>query len=312
MEWKNKKVLVNGVTGFIGSNLSKKLLDMGAEIYSIDNFSYIEKNIAKKKLKALLNKVKLINADVSKKETWYNVPKDIEYIFHFAGPSSITLFNKNPEKCYLETVFGLFYAFEYSKENNVKVIYPSSGTNYSGNKMPHSEDIYTKPRNLYGAAKMACEALASSYLDYVNSIGLRIFAGYGPGEEWKKDFASPIYLFIKSCKEGESPVIFGDGSQTRDFIFVKDIVNAVIAAAESDYKGIINVGTGIQTSFNDLIKIINDVLGTDIKPLYIPKQKNYVESLKADIGLMKSILKIKPLDTKEGIFEFEKYLEIKQ
>ena len=310
MEWKNKKVLVNGVTGFIGSNLSKELLDMGAEIYSIDNFSYIEKNIAKKKLKVLLNKVKLINADVSKKETWYNVPKDIEYIFHFAGPSSITLFNKNPEKCYLETVFGFYNLLEFAKNSVVeKVIYPSTGSLYAGNKKPHIESVYPKPLNIYASAKLACEGLANAYSNSVKSVGLRIFAGYGPGEEWKRDFSSIIHLFIDDIKNDRRPIVFGDGSQTRDFVYIDDIVKSIIRSTER-FTGIINVGTGESTSFNKIIEIINKTLNKHIKPQHVDKELNYVENLMADTLKMKRVLQAEPISISEGLAKFIKYLEV--
>lgn len=308
MEWKGKKILITGITGLIGSNLGKALFESQAEIWSIDNFSYIDIDIAKPKL-SFLKSVHLIEDDVSKKESWEKLPKDIEYIFHFAGPSSITLFNKEPVKCYYETVFGLYNALEYAKQNKVKkLVYPSSGSNYGGNQMPHKEDICIKPRNLYGAAKVACEGLANSYSDYVKSVGLRIFASYGPGEEWKKDFASAIYLFIKESKEGKPPVIFGDGKQTRDFIWIEDVVKAIITAAEIDYAGIINVGTGKPTSLNELVEIILKELNPSVKPTYIPKDKNYVEDLRADTDLMKKLLKIEPITLKEGIKKFIDYL----
>src|SRR3990172_1108647 len=219
MDWKDKKVLVIGISGFIGSNLGKELLKQGADICAIDNFSYIDSDLAKKKLLELLKHVKLIEGDVSEDKTWGKVPRDIEYIFHFGAPSSITLFKRNPEKCYRETVFGFWNVLEFAKENGVKkVVYPSSGNVYSGNEMPHVETVYPKPKNLYAAAKVACEALANSYADFVKSLGLRISAGYGPGEEWKGDFGSAPFLFIRDIMNGKSPEIWGDGNQTRDLI----------------------------------------------------------------------------------------------
>ena len=156
MIWEKKKVLVTGTVGFISSNLINKLLKLGADIYSIDNFSYVDVELAKRKIN-FLDKIKLIEGDISKKETWEKVPNDIEYIFHFAGQSSITLFKKEREKCYNETIFGFWNALEFAKQNRVKkVIYPSSGSNYAGNIMPHKEDVLPKPKNLYAAAKIAC------------------------------------------------------------------------------------------------------------------------------------------------------------
>lgn len=305
MDWKNKKVLINGISGFIGSNLGRELSKYGAIIYSIDNQSYIDYEIAKRKLNFDFI---TIFGDVSKEETWYKVPKDVEYIFHFSGPSSITLFKKNPKKCYYETVFGLFNAFEFARKNNVKkIVYPSTGSLYAGSEMPHREDLYPKGFNIYASAKISCEAIANSYLN-INSVGLRIFAGYGPGEERKRDFGSIIYLFIKDILKNKSPLIYGDGNQTRDFIYVDDVIKSIIKSAEIDYNGIINIGTGEEASFNEIVEIINKKLNKNIKPKYIKKESSYVENLEADIFRMRKTLNIKPISVEEGINKFINYL----
>ena len=309
MEWRDKKILITGVTGFIGSNLTKSLFDKGAVIYAIDNFSYIDAEMARNKLN-FLKEITIIEGDVSKKETWENVPNDIEYIFHFAAPSSITLFKQNPEKCYSETVFGLWNALDFAKKNNVKkVIYPSSGSNYAGNEMPHKEDIYVRPRNLYAAAKVSCEGLANSYSDFVGCIGLRIFGGYGPGEEWKKDFGSVLYLFIRDYLNGKAPEVWGDGGQTRDFIYIDDIVKMTIKSAEIDYTGVVNLGTGKSISFRELLELIKNSLQTEITPVFVPKEANYVENLEADTTLMKNLLGVEPILPEEGIKRFIDYLK---
>jgi nucleoside-diphosphate-sugar epimerase len=309
MDWKNKKVLVSGVTGFIGSNLIKELLNKGSKIIGIDNYSYIDYEKAKKKLD-FFDKIEIIEGDVTKKETWSQVPKDVEFIFHFAAPSSITLFKRDPEKCLNETLFGLKNALDFAKENKVKkVIYPSTGSLYAGAEMPHNEDIYPKPRNIYAAAKVGCEGIANSYADFVDSIGLRIFAGYGPGEEWKKDFGSVLFLFIKDYMNDKAPEVWGDGFQTRDFIYIEDIVKAILKSAEVDYTGRINIGTGRGISFKELLNIIKENLGKEINPVFLPKEKNYVENIKADTELMEKILKIKPQTPEQGIEKYIKYLK---
>ncbi len=313
MDWKGKKVLVNGATGFIGSNLIKGLLKLGADIYSIDNFSYIDSDLAKRKLSDMLNQIRIIEGDVSKKEIWEKVPGDIEYIFHFAAPSSITLFKNNPEKCYNETIFGFWNALEFAKKNGTKkVVYPSSGSNYAGNEMPHHENISVKPRNLYAAAKVACEGLASSYSDFVICVGLRIFGGYGPGEEWKREFGSVLYMFIRDYMNEKAPVVWGDGGQTRDFIYIEDIVKATIRAAEIDYQGVINVGTGKEISFKELLSLVKNSFGSGLDPIFIPKDKNYVDNLKADTTLMRSLLGIETITPQEGVIKFIDYLKQNQ
>jgi len=108
------------------------------------------------------------------------------------------------------------------------LIYPSSASVYAKNPPPHTENIIPKPSNPYGTAKVECEKLARSYNNTVNSIGLRIFAVYGPGEETKQNLSSVINLFLEDVKNSKNPVIFGDGTQTRDFIYVDDVITAII------------------------------------------------------------------------------------
>ena len=161
---------------------------------------------------------------------------------------------------------------------------------------------------MYAAAKIAIEALAHSYSNHVKSLGLRVFAGFGPGEERKKDFASVICLFAKDALEGRRPVIWGDGNQIRDFVYVDDVVIALMKATEIEETGIINVGTGKGISFNEIWKTIKDHLGTDIEPEYIAKDLNYVEELEADTFKMRKILKVMPQPTEDGIRKFLDYL----
>lgn len=309
MDWNGKKVLVTGPSGFIGSNLTRELLKRNAEVYAIDNFSYIDEDKSKRK-NDFFSKIKLIIGNVTEDAPWLKVPEDIEYIFHFAAPSSITNYKREPERCYKETVFGFWKALEFAKnhKNVKKVVYPSTGSLYAGNEFPLNEQIYPKPRNLYAAAKMACEGLACSYSDFVKSIGLRIFAGYGPGEEWKKDFGSIVFLFLNDLMHGEKPVIWGDGKQTRDFVYIGDVVEGIVRAAEVDYIGRINIGTGVETSFNDMVDIMKRELGIEQETEHIPKEANYVENLKADTTLMKEVLRIEPMSLSEGINKYVKYL----
>ncbi len=309
MDWKGKKVLITGISGFLGSNLGRELLNQGAKIYSVDNFSYIDYETTKRNV-PIIHEVTIISGDMSMKETWERVPADIEYIFHLAGPSSITLFNRYPERCYHETIFGLYNVLEFAKKNKVKkIIYTSTGSLYAGNRMPHREELYPIGFNLYAAAKIACEALANSYSNHVKSLGLRVFAGFGPGEERKKDFASVVCLFAKDALEGRKPVIFGDGNQIRDFVYIDDVVLALTRAAEIEETGIINVGTGKGISFNEIWRTIKNHLNTEINPEYIAKDVNYVEELEADTFKMRKILKIMPHPTEDGIRKFVDYLK---
>jgi UDP-glucose 4-epimerase len=307
---KDRTIVISGIGGFIGYNLAKTILQKSknTRIIGIDNFSYVEK----KWIGDIIDKIELIEDDVAKWETWKNIKSidEIDYIFHFGSPSSIVLFKGNPEKSYLETVLSLWNAFKFGKEKNVKkIIYPSSGSIYGGNEKPHKESIYPKPRNLYAAAKMACEGIAQIYGQYIKSVGLRIFAGYGSGEERKGEFASVICLFIKDMLEEKSPILYGDGSQERDFVYIDDVINAIIRSAEIDFSGIINVGTGVPTSFSKVIQLIQKTIDNKVEPIYIKKESGYVESLAADTTLMKKLLNVESISIEDGIERFIKYLK---
>ena len=301
---KDKKILITGINGFLGKHLAMKLYDDN-EIVGI-NLSNKSKNLEKK-----FDSITMIEGDISENNTLEKVNSDIDLILHFGSPTSVILFKQDPTRHFNNTVNGMKNILEFAKKNSIKkLIYPSSASVYAKNSPPHTENIIPKPSNPYGSAKVECENLAHSYNDTVNSIGLRIFAVYGPGEETKQNLSSVINLFLGDVKNSRKPVIFGDGTQTRDFIYVDDAISAIINSTELPQQGIINVGSGISTSFNLVIEKIGNIVEKKIKPVYVKKESNYVEKLQADTKLMESTLKIHPLSIELGISKFAKYLNI--
>ena len=301
---KNKKILITGIYGFLGKHLAIKLHDNN-EIIGI-NLPNKSKNLQKE-----LDNITIIEGDVSENNTLEKINSDIDLILHFGSPTSVILFKQDPTRHFNNTVNGMKNILEFAKKNSIKkLIYPSSASVYAKNSPPHTENIIPKPSNPYGSAKVECENLAHSYNDTVNSIGLRIFAVYGPGEETKQNLSSVINLFLGDVKNSRKPVIFGDGTQTRDFIYVDDAISAIINSTELPQQGIINVGSGISTSFNLVIEKIGNIVEKKIEPVYVKKESNYVEKLQADTKLMESTLKIHPLSIELGISKFAKYLNI--
>ena len=301
---KNKKILITGIYGFLGKHLAIKLHDNN-EIIGI-NLPNKSKNLQKE-----LDNITIIEGDVSENNTLEKINSDIDLILHFGSPTSVILFKQDPTRHFNNTVNGMKNILEFAKKNSIKkLIYPSSASVYAKNSLPHTENIIPKPSNPYGSAKVECENLAHSYNDTVNSIGLRIFAVYGPGEETKQNLSSVINLFLGDVKNSRKPVIFGDGTQTRDFIYVDDAISAIINSTELPQQGIINVGSGIPTSFNQVIEKIGNIVEKKINPVYIKKESNYVEKLQADTKLMENTVKINPLSIEIGISKFAKYLNI--
>lgn len=297
---KDKKILITGIYGFLGTHLAKKL-QFNNEVIGI-NLPNSDSS---------LSDIKIIEGDLSDPETLQNINTDIDFIFHFGSPTSVVQFKKNPIKCFNSTINGMKNVLEYAKTNSIKkLIYPSSASVYSNNPQPHSENVIPKPSNQYGVAKIECEKLANEYINDVNSIGLRIFAAYGPGEEKKQNLSSVINLFLNDVSKNEIPVIFGDGTQTRDFIYIDDVITAILNSAEISQQGIINVGSGNSISFNQIIEKIGIHTGKKISPQYVKKELSYVENLQADTQLMKSVLNINPISIDSGITKFAKYLKI--
>lgn len=187
--------------------------------------------------------------------------KNSEKIFYFGSPSSVILFNKNLDYCMRETIDSFLSLASLCKENDIYLVYASSATVNNKN-------------NSYARCKAILEEIHHAY--NLNALGLRISAAYGENEEHKGEYSSIIYQWCKLMSEGKSPVIWGDGTQTRDFIYIDDVIKNIMEMSKNKTTGIVEVGTGINTSFNEVIEIINDILGTNIKPTYIKKPMEYI------------------------------------
>lgn len=294
--YKNKNCIVTGASGFIGQVLTEKLLKEGANVYVIDNFSYGAKK------ENVDRRAKIITGDVRDYKNFRKLPKiKYEYLFHFAGPSSIILFNKNPLECFDITINGFLNAARFSIENNIRLIYPSTGSIYSGTIPPQAENtkLSIDSLNAYARAKLSLELIHKS-LNKLNALGLRIFAGYGPQEKHKGEFASVVYLFCKDMKNGKRPIVFGDGTQKRDFIYIDDLIEAILVLSQNAKEGIINVGSGKSKSFNDIIRIINVNIKKQVKAKYVEKPNIYLEQTIAYNNILGKYTKIS-LNIEKGI-----------
>ena len=212
-----------------------------------------------------------------------------EMIYHLGIPSSSPMYKKDP---YLvgEALNGFIAVFELAKKSGARVVYASSSSLYNGLLPPHHEDMIINVTDYYNEARLAMERMAELYKQLFNirSVGMRFFSVYGPKEEAKKQYANMVTQFMWEMRDGKTPPIFGDGTQTRDFTYVKDVVQAMQLAMKSDYQGILNVGTGKAHSFNDVMEILNKKLGTNVVPNYKENPiKNYVMHTLADTSKAK-------------------------
>lgn len=285
---KNKKILITGGLGFIGSHITNKLLDNN-EIVVVDNQST-------GKISNLNNpehiNLTLINQDL-KKLDFNNVLKDVDYVFHLAAMLSVPLSVKDPLRCNSENVENTVKLLNACVKNNVKkIIFSSSSAVYGDNSnLPLKETEILLPSSPYAASKACCEMYLKSFhesygFDYVS---LRYFNVFGPKQDKNSPYAAVIPNFINKILMNEQPEIYGDGEQTRDFVYVDDVANANIKACVSNFNGIVNVASGNSISINYLYDLVKKTLGTDIEAKYLDERPGDIKHSQADISCLKKI-----------------------
>ena len=247
------KYVVTGGAGFIGSHLVKHLLSEGHDVTVIDNMYRGRLS----NLDGFLDKINLLKLDILEYEKLRNCIKNSDGIFHQAALTSVVESYKKEIEYHKVNVIGTENIFKIAKEFSIKVVYASSSSVYGNiTKIPINENFNRKPINPYGKTKLEDEYLSEKFVESDSEIiGLRYFNVYGLGQTL--DYAGVITKFLDNISSNKSPVIFGDGSQIRDFIFVKDIAKANLIAMNSSVKnGFFNIGTGIGISIKDLAYLI--------------------------------------------------------
>ena len=299
------RVLVTGGAGFIGSNLVEDLLDSGDEVVVVDNLSTGSLDNLKD-LKNVDGSLKFFEADCSKLASLDIHP---DAIYHLGIPSSSPIYRRDPFVVG-DAINEMIAVMEVAKKEECRVVYAASSSVYSGLMPPHREDMTIKVTDYYTEARLCMERIAELYstLFGVRSVGMRLFSVYGPHERAKSLYANTVTQFLWGIMEGKRPQIYGDGSQTRDFIFVRDVVGALRLAMNSDHHGVLNVGTGKSYSFNRVVEMLNERMQIDLQPEYIENPiKNYVMHTLADTSKTKGVLGFEArYALKEGIDELVK------
>jgi ADP-L-glycero-D-manno-heptose 6-epimerase len=296
------KILITGGAGFIGSNIASFLINNGVDVTILDDFSTgnIE-NI--KNLKVELIEGKVEDEDLIKKLAG----KNFGTIIHQAAITDTTI--KDEDKMMRVNVEGFKNILNLAQEEKAQVIYASSAGVYGNGPVPMRENQKLSPLNAYAFSKVKDDKLTLAFIKEnknIKVIGLRYFNVYGKGEMYKGKSASMIWQLACQMKEGRTPRIFKYGEQKRDFIYIKDVVNAVSKAIEASKSSIVNVGTGIATTFNQIIEILNKILKTNYKPQYFDNPYNfYQNNTQADTNLAYKILGFKAkFNIEEGVKDY--------
>lgn len=299
------KICVTGGAGFIGSNIAKELVKQGHEIVVVDNLV----NGKLENLDPYRDKIEFIKGDIRDIELLKKVFKGVEAISHQAALISVVDSIKQPELYEDVNVNGTKNVLEAAKECNVKkVVFASSCALYGNNKnLPIKETEEPMPTSPYADTKVKGENLLKEYHEKygLKTICLRYFNILGPGQDPNSPYAAVIPIFISKLLKDEPPFVYGNGEQTRDFIYIKDVVNANIKALlENNIEHeIINVATGKETSVNQLLEKLNSILGKDIKPIYKDAREGDIKKSYADISKFKTLLNIDLTDLETALKE---------
>ena len=293
------KYLVTGGAGFIGSNLAIELEKQGHDVTVIDNFSFGHKD----NLKEFSGRVLDIDVSVPFEDKLNGAKYDA--IFHQAAITD-PRYPDNDETL-RQNIDGFKLIVELARKYKSKLIYASTASLYGNGPAPQREDQPKELLSAYSQSKLIMDEMACHHFDDMHIVGLRYFNVFGPNEKHKGRPASMIYHLIKQMMAGKNPRLFKMGEHKRDHIYVKDCVIANINALTGK-SGIYNVGTGKGTSFNDVVKILNDVLGTELDIEYFDMNydpKSYQNHTQAYVGRAeKNIYFRAKYDLKEGIKDY--------
>lgn len=304
-----KKILVTGAAGFIGSNIIDFLIENGSSVIGIDN-------LINGKMENINNVIDNPNftfykADIRDQTFLHEICKEIGIIFHEAALASVPESIQNPISYHDVNVKGTLNLLETARRNDVNsIVFASSGAVY-GNPvtLPMMEKMNTFPISPYGVSKLACEKYLSVYssLYGFKTISLRYLNVYGPRQEISP-YSGVISKWLGQLYQNKDLLIYGDGEQRRDFIYIQDIIQANILAAKSEKvsNGVFNIGTGINITINRLADIMKKLWGNEkVQIRYTDERLGDIKEGTADVSKAKKLLNFNPnYDLESGLKDY--------
>lgn len=288
--------LVTGGAGFIGSHLVEALVRRGDRVRVLDNLSTgFRSNLA-----PFGDAVELVEADLVDADAVARAVAGVDCVFHEAALASVPLSVDHPLRTHAACATGTVTLLDAARRAGVRrVVYASSSALYGDRPgSPKRETDLPAPISPYGAAKLAaeyyCGAFSATFA--IETVALRYFNVFGPRQDPKNPYAAVIPIFLTAILSGKAPVIFGDGTQSRDFTYVADVAQANLLAADAPDAAnrVMNVATGRSITLLELLAGLNEVLGTRIEPAFAPPRPGDIHESTADIALARKLLGYAP------------------
>jgi len=281
------RVIVTGGAGFIGSHLTEELVRRGYQVIILDNLSKGRMSNIEPVLKN--GSAEFVQGDITNLPLLRKLFSGADYVFHQAAIPSVPFSIKSPITSHNANINGTLNVLLAAKDKGVKkVVYASSSSVYGDSPtLPKVEDMIPNPLSPYAVTKLTGEYYCKVFQDIYgfDTVSLRYFNVYGPRQDPNSPYAAVISLFINNALAGKSPIIFGNGEQSRDFTFVKDVAEANILAAERNATGIFNLGSSQRVTINRLAQLVFKLVGNStIEPVYKDSRPGDIMHSLADIS----------------------------
>ena len=291
------RVLVTGGAGFIGSHLVDALVQRKDRVRVLDNLS----SGLLRNLRGVARQVEFIKGDIRNEKVVKRALRGVEVVYHQAALRSVPNSVDKPLEYHEVNATATLNLFLYAREAKVRrVVYASSSSVYGDNTpLPQREDMPASPQSPYAASKFASEIYAAmlTRLHGFDTVGLRYFNVFGPRQSLENKYAVVIPKFITCLLDGKHPPIYGNGKQSRDFTYVKDVVQANLRAASAPRASgqVFNIANGDRHTVLELAKVLNKQIGVDIRPAFLSPRPGDVMHTWADISKAKKILGFRPV-----------------
>jgi len=299
-----ERFLVTGGAGFIGSNICKKLISEGCFVRVVDNLLTGKKS----NLAGIIDKIEFIQADMGDDQVARSAMEDIDVVLHEGALPSVPRSVDDPALTHKHCVDATFTLLLAARDAGIKrFVYASSSSAYGDTPtLPKVETMPPQPLSPYAVGKLVGEYYCSVFYKVfgLETISLRYFNVFGPHQDPASQYAAAIPAFVTAILKDEPPTIYGDGLQSRDFTYVDNVVEAnLLAARAKQAKGeVLNIACGQAVTVNEVIEIINGLLGKNIKPKYDPPRPGDVKHSLADITLAEKTIGFKPkVQFKQGL-----------
>lgn len=285
--------LITGAAGFLGSSLANQLAREGHQIRGVDDLSTGDPN-------SLGPDVHFTRGDLNDRPKLWTLLQDVDVVYHLAARVSVPESILYPRDYNNANVGGTVALMEAMRDVGVRrVVLASSGAVYGDQReQPLKESMTPNPRSPYAVSKLAAEYYVRTIgnLWGIETVSLRIFNAYGPGQHLPASHPPVVPHYLKQAQRGGTLVVHGDGTQTRDFVYVDDVISGLVAAATApNVDGmVINIGSGKETSINELIRCVQEVAGSNAEVIHNPKTSGGVSRLCADLTRASQKLNYRP------------------